>query len=210
MRRGMSSVAASLAVAMAIGVLAESRVATQEVREAPSETARQVRRALDRLPYYGVFDLLAFGVKDRVVTLQGFVQRAALKKEAETMVRKATGLEIANQIEILPTSSIDDGLRWDAYLRIYSDEFASRYISGGGITTRFEAFDMLRFPGMEPYGNYPIHIIVKHRKLLLVGVVDNDFDKQALIVRARSVPHILGLDDEVMVRAKATRESGQS
>ena len=193
------------ALVLAANLLVAPEATAQEAVQAPSETVRQVRQALDRLPYYGVFDFLAFGVKDRVVTLQGFVQRAALKKEAEVMVRKATGLEIANQIEVLPVGSIDEGLRWEAYLRLYSDDFATRYVSGGSVTTRYETLDMLRFPGMEPYGNYPVHIIVKNRKLLLVGVVDSAFDKQALILRARSVPHTLGLEDGVLIRGKGTR-----
>lgn len=173
--------------------------------DAPSETVMKVRRALERLPYYGVFDFLAFNVKDRVVTLQGFAHRPALKREAGDMVRKATGLEIANQIEVLPTSQFDDALRWDAYQRIYDDDLASRYVSGGSMTIRYEALNLLRFPDMEPYGTYPVHIVVKNRKLLLVGVVDNEFDKKSLLIRAGSVPHHLGIEDAVMVRGAGTK-----
>lgn len=193
------------ALVLAALVLFGTPARAQEVVQAPSDTVRQVRRALDRLPYYGVFDFVAFGVKDRVVTLQGFVQRAALRKEAEQMVRKATGLEVANQIEVLPASSIDDGLRWEAYLRIYSDEFATQYVSGGSATVRFDAVEMSRFPGMEPYGNYPVHIIVRNRTILLVGVVDSDFDKQALLARARLVPHVIKLEDGVSIRSRNTQ-----
>src|SRR5262245_27020393 len=50
------------------------------------ETMTKVRRALERLPYYGVYDFLAFGIQDGVVTLKGYVHRPALKKEAEEMV----------------------------------------------------------------------------------------------------------------------------
>jgi hypothetical protein len=33
------------------------------------------------------------------------------------------------------------------------------------------------FPGMEPAGNFPIHIIVKGGRITSLGVVDNDSDK---------------------------------
>jgi hypothetical protein len=49
------------------------------------ETLTKVRRALERLPYYGVFDFLAFGVEDGAVVLKGYAHRPALKKEAEEM-----------------------------------------------------------------------------------------------------------------------------
>jgi hypothetical protein len=36
------------------------------------ETTQSVRRALARLPYYGVFDFMAFGVDRGTVTLTGY------------------------------------------------------------------------------------------------------------------------------------------
>jgi hypothetical protein len=65
---------------------------------------------------------------------------------------------------------------------------------------RYELLDMRFFPGMEPYGTYPVHIIVKDRKLLLVGLLDNDLDKTQLLHRARQVPLTTGIEDAVMVR----------
>jgi osmotically-inducible protein OsmY len=175
-----------------------------QTREASADTVTNVRKALERLPYYGVFDFLAFSVNGNVVTLQGYAHRPALKQEAEDMVRRATNAEISNKIDVLPTSPFDDRIRWDAYQRIYTEEFASRYVSGGAMRVRYEVLDMLRFPGMEPYGNYPVHIIVKDRKILLVGLVDSDFDKRTLLIRARAVPSAAGVEDAVMVRSGRT------
>lgn len=64
---------------------------------------------------------------------------------------------------MLPTSSYDDRSRWEAYQRIYTGDIASRYVSGGDMEVRYEVLDMRLFPGMEPYGTYPVHIIVKDR-----------------------------------------------
>jgi hypothetical protein len=60
---------------------------------------------------------------------------------------------------------------------------------------------MARFPGMEPFGTYPVHIIVKHRRVALIGVVINEADKAQILLRARLVPHALGVEDLIMVRA---------
>jgi hypothetical protein len=116
------------------------------------------------------------------------------------MVRKATDAEVTNRIEILPTSSLDDQIRWEAYQRVYTDDFASRYVAGGGMQVRYEVLQMLRFPGMEPYGTYPVHIVVKNRAIVLIGVVDTMLDKQTVLVRARSVANASGVDDAVMLR----------
>jgi hypothetical protein len=53
---------------------------------------------------------------------------------------------------------------------------------------------------MEPYGTYPVHIVVKDRKLLLVGVLDTDLDKTQVLIRAKEVLHTTGVDDAIMVR----------
>jgi hypothetical protein len=166
------------------------------------ETMTKVRRALERLPYYGVYDFLAFGIENGVVMLKGYAHRPALKREAEEMVRHAIGADIVNRIEVLPTSSFDDRIRWATYQQIYTDEIADRYVPGGSMETRYELLDMARFPGMEPYGTYPVHIIVKNRRVALIGVVINEADKTQILVRARLVPHTFGVEDAIMVRSR--------
>ena len=47
----------------------------------PQETTRSLRRALERLPYYGVFDYMTFSVDRGVVTLDGYAyQRQPAKR----------------------------------------------------------------------------------------------------------------------------------
>ena len=168
--------------------------------EATKETAAKVRKALAKLPYYGVFDFLAFKVDGGTVTLQGYAHRSALKREAESMVRSAVKADVVNGIEVLPSSSYDDRIRWDAYQRVFTEDIASRYVSGGEMEVRYEVLDMRLFAGMEPYGTYPVHILVKDRKLLLIGLLDTDLDKTQILHRARQVPNTAGVEDAVMVR----------
>jgi len=73
---------------------------------APAQVARNVRKHLLSLPYYGVFDLITFGVdQNNIVTLGGYVLADTLKKDAEREAREAKGVvEVQNKIEIATES----------------------------------------------------------------------------------------------------------
>ena len=66
---------------------------------------------------------------------------------------------------------------------------------------------MTRFPGMEPLGDYPIHIIVKGGKITLLGVVDNESDKTVAGFRAREVPGSFGVENELVVEKEAPKST---
>jgi hypothetical protein len=197
--RGLKRIAVACGLLAAIAV---NGVAAAGEDRTGAETMGKVRRALERLPYYGVYDFLAFGIENGVVTLHGYAHRPSLKREAEEMVRHATGAEIANRIDVLPSSSFDDRIRWATYQQVYTDEIADRYVSGGSRETRYALLDMARFPGMEPFGTYPVHIIVKERRVALIGVVISEADKAQILVRARLVPHTFGVEDAIVVRSR--------
>ena len=82
--------------------------------------------------------------------------------------KRASGVdEVANKIEVLPTSQNDDRIRWATFYRIYTDDFLSRYTPGGGFGVLQELRDEQHFPGMQPIGRYPIHIVVKGGRTML-------------------------------------------
>ncbi len=177
--------------------------APQAQSVADKQRIESVRRALLRLPYYGVFDFLAFNVERGTATLLGFAYRGSLKSEAEAAVKRVSGIdEVANKIEILPAAQNDDRIRWATFYNIYTDEFLSRYAPGGAMSIRYEAQQFGRFPGMQPFGTYPIHIIVKGGRTTLLGVVANDSDKQVAGVRAREVTGVFGVENELEVEKK--------
>jgi osmotically-inducible protein OsmY len=179
-------------------VLASATLGAQSI--GVQETTLQVRRALERLPYYGVFDSLSYSVERGTVTLTGFVYRAELKNDAAKAVKRVSGVdEVANQIEVLPVSQNDDRIRWATYYRIYTDDFLSRYAPGGPWTVRYELLQARRFPGLQPFGNYPIHIIVKNGRTTLIGLVDNEADKTVAGIRAREVSAVFGVENELVV-----------
>ena len=186
----------SLGVLGAIG--GPTAVVTQSVTV--EETAHSVRRALERLPYYGVFDYIVFRVEGGTVYLAGYSFEGRLKANAEMAARRASGVvEVANRIEVLPASPNDDRIRWATFYRIYTDDFLSRYAPGGSLGALRELRDERRFPGMQPVGRHPIHIIVKNGRTMLLGVVDSAADSQVAEFRAREVSGAFEVENGLVV-----------
>src|SRR5262245_50299331 len=168
--------------------------------DTPEETTRSVRRMLERLPYYGVFDFLVFRVDRGTVYLAGYSFEGNLKADAERAAKMASGVdEVANKIEVLPASQNDDRIRWATFYRIYTDDFLSRYAPGGARQVQRELLDESHFPGMQPVGIYPIHIIVKNGRTMLLGAVANATDRRLAEVRAREVNGVFEVENSLSV-----------
>jgi len=149
--------------------------------QAPREdrTVRAVRRELLTLPYYGVFDHLAFTIDKGTVTLLGQVRTGSLKRDSERVIEDIEGVEqVVNNIEILPASTHDDQIRMAAYRAIYRHDSLERY-----------AIQALP----------PIHIIVRNGHITLEGVVDTQLDKTIAAAQARSVPQVFSVTDNLRV-----------
>jgi hyperosmotically inducible periplasmic protein len=165
-----------------------------------ARTNEDIQRALVRLPYYGVFDYLTFQYDRGTVTLSGFVYRATLKSDAVKALKRVSRVDnVIDQIEVLPVSQNDDRIRWSTYYRIYGDAFLSRYAPGGGLSRIDRRFSGPRFFGSEPFGYYPIHIVVKRGRTMLLGVVDSESDRTVAGFRAREVPSTFGVENELLV-----------
>ncbi len=159
-----------------------------------------MRRVLERLPYYGVFDFIAFSVDRGTVTLVGYSYQGSLKGDAAAAAKRASGVdEVDNRIELLPPSPGDDRIRWATFYRIYTDDFLSRYAPGGAPGAWRDLKDARRFPGMQPIGLYPIHIIVRNGRTMLLGVVDSAVDRQVAEIRAREVSGVFDVENSLMV-----------
>ncbi len=133
---------------------------------------KEVRHELVMLPYYGVFDNLAYKVDaDGTVTLFGQVVNPVLKSDAERAVKRIEGVEkVVNNIEVLPLSPNDDRIRRAAYRAIYGNSVLSQY-------------QLRAVP--------PIHIIVKNGNITLEGVVAREMDKNLANIQANGVPRRL-------------------
>jgi osmotically-inducible protein OsmY len=140
---------------------------------------KEVRHQLVMLPWYSVFDNLAYKVEGDKVTLYGEVTRPSLKSDAQAAVKSIEGVaSVVNNIEVLPPSPMDDQLRRAVYRAIYGDAALARY-------------SIQAVPS--------IHIIVKGGHVTLEGVVDNESDKNIANVRANGVPNVFSVKNNLVV-----------
>ena len=179
------ALAATLMVAFAaFGAKNDKNRQDAFLRGAADETqiARNVQHELLMLPYYGIFDDLAFKVEGNTVTLLGAVTRPTLKSDAERVVKRVSGVEqVINQIEVLPLSPNDDRIRMAAYRAIYGDPSLSM---------------------RHGYRALPsIHIIVKNGNITLRGVVANEADKNLVYMRTNSVSGVFSVTNELQVES---------
>jgi hyperosmotically inducible protein len=146
---------------------------------------REVRHELALLPYYGVFDNLAYRVSpDGTVTLLGQVTRPTLKSDAENVVKRIEGVErVDNQIKVLPPSPMDDQIRMAVYRAIYGNPELSMYA-------------VRAVP--------PIHIIVENGHVTLEGVVARQMDKQVVEMQAKSVPGVFSVTNNLRVEEQGS------
>ena len=141
--------------------------------------SKEVRHQLVMLPWYSVFDNLAYQVEGDKVILQGQVTRPVLKSDAEAAVKGIEGVAtVVNNIEVLPLSPMDDQLRRAVFRAIYGDAGLSRYA-------------VQAVPS--------IHIIVKNGNVTLEGVVDNETDKNIANLRANGVPNVFSVKNNLVV-----------
>lgn len=141
---------------------------------------REARHELVMLPYYSVFDNLAYKVEGNTLTLLGQVARPSLKNDAENAVKKIEGVDkVVNNIEVLPTSPMDDQIRRAEFRAIYGDATLSKYAWGA-----------------VP----PIHIIVNNGHVTLEGVVDSEADKNVAGIRAKGVPSVFSVTNNLRVQ----------
>src|SRR5260370_41766439 len=100
----MKSILRKVTLALAAGALALTAASKPE-----GNLADKVRHQLVMLPYYNIFDSLAYRVDGNTVTLYGEVTRPVLKSDAERAVKHIEGVGlVVNGIKVLPLSPFDD------------------------------------------------------------------------------------------------------
>ncbi len=178
MKRRMLVVFAGLLV-FATLTQAQDAQRDQPSAKAQERIVKEVRHELLMLPYFGVFDYIAFKVDGYNVTLLGQVVKPVTKSDAENAVKHIEGVDkVDDQIEVLPPSGMDDRLRLRLFHEIYG------------------------FPGLQRYAlgvQKPIRIIVKNAHVTLEGVVDSEGDKNLVGIRANSVSGIFSVTNNLQV-----------
>ena len=182
MKRGLFVLTISLFVFATLSIAQDQL--SQSQRGQPStrgqeRITKEVRHELLMLPWFGVFDNIAYKVDGATVTLLGQVTRPTLKSDAENAVKHIEGVEkVDNQIEVLPPSPMDDQLRLQLFQAIYGYAPLQKYALGV---------------------QKPIRIIVKNGRVNLEGVVDNETDKNIAGMRANGVPGIFSVTNNLQV-----------
>ena len=170
---------------------------------------REVSAAIRNTPRYGPFDLITYEVSGHTVTLGGDVYRGVLKQDAEAAVEAVPGVtRVVDSIKVLPVSFNDDRLRREVFVRIYHDNFLSKYgppyaMMGPGAWERWHASWALGPDlalGLEPIGNYAIHVVVDHGQVTLYGNVDNAVDRDKASFDARTVLGVRDVVNRIQVR----------
>jgi len=186
MRKNFRALFAALLLVASLAPFSNSMAARrQDEKKQRSEAKyrekliKEVRHQLVMLPYYSVFDNLAYKVEGDTVTLFGQVTRPTLKSDAEAGVKSIEGVAaVVNNIEVLPPSPMDDQLRRAVYRGIYGDSALSRY-------------SIQAVP--------PIHIIVKNGNVTLEGAVGSEADKNLANLRASQVPNVFSVKNNLIV-----------
>ena len=143
------------------------------------QLARRVRRELVTLPYYGVFDNLAYSINGGNVTLYGQVVRPTTRSDAERRVKKIAGVtSVVNNIEVLPLSRFDDQIRVATYRSIANMGGLQRYLRGT---------------------NPSVHIVVNRGHVTLEGVVSGSGDRTLAYHAANRVPGVFSVRNNLRV-----------
>jgi hyperosmotically inducible protein len=148
-------------------------------RAEQDQILKKIRKELVTLPYYGVFDNLAYELDGGTVTLHGQVVRPTTRSDAEQRVARIQGVQrVVNRIEVLPLSSFDDSIRRRTYRAIFgSNSPLFRY--GRGV-------------------NPSIHIIVNRGHVTLEGVVSTEGDRRLAYIRANGVSGVFSVTNNLV------------
>lgn len=148
------------------------------------QLAKKVRHELVMLPYYGVFDNLAYSISGGTVTLYGQVVRPTTKSDAAHRVKRIAGVtRVVNNIEVLPLSPFDDRIRAATYRSIARTGGLYRYLQGA---------------------NPSLHIVVARGHVTLEGVVSHSGDRNLAYIAANQVPGVFSVQNNLRI------ESGES
>ena len=143
--------------------------------------------AYDRVGYgTTAFNALTIGVQNGVVTLGGVAYGPTDKDSALSLVSNYPGVkDVVDNIEVAPTSPMDDRIRLAEARAIYGAPQLNKY-----------ALDPAK----------PIRITVVNGNVTLSGVVDNQGDKDVANIRANGVPGVFKVINNLQVAGMAAEK----
>jgi len=147
------------------------------------------RLQYDRVGYGNVFNAISVNVENGVVTLGGHARTYPDRDSALALVSTFPGVkEVNNEIEVDPTSIMDDQTRLAVARAVYGYPTLNKY-----------AIDPAK----------PIRISVQNGHVELAGVVDSQADKETAYIRANGVPGVFSVTNDLQVAGQAPEPQKQ-
>jgi hyperosmotically inducible protein len=147
--------------------------------ESDHKVAEEVAKAVNRYPYFTIYDDVNLQIEDGAVTLLGRVTMPYKSEEIGTRVAKVLGVQsVDNRIETLPVNIGDQKIRAALLYRIYGDSMFREYASRV---------------------NPPIHIVVERGRVALTGAVRSEVEKRKAEHIARSTFGVFAVDNRLHV-----------
>lgn len=139
----------------------------------------QGRIETDRVGFGQAFSAIGVHVQDGVVTLGGHAVGPIAANSAVRLTENTRGVKgVNNQIQVDPISPMDNAIRRNAYRAIYG------------------------YPPLRRYAqvpSQPIRISVQNGHITLYGAVATDADKQIVGMRAKQVPNVFSVTNDLAV-----------
>jgi osmotically-inducible protein OsmY len=157
--------------------------------ENDTQLAQEVGKALRTYSHYTVFDYIDGNVNNAVVTLKGVVALSQLQlgnivdKHSEIIerIQKIRGVQdLKDQIKVVEYLPSDDAIRYELATRIINDSLFKQY----------------------SFNNPPIHMVVDHGHVTLVGIVASPIERQKAYEIARSISGVFTVDNQVKTAAE--------
>jgi len=184
-KNAISKFAISIFATLLLAVVPSVVLAQGSRGASDPQLERRVRHELVTLPYYGVFDNLAYQVNGDTVTLYGEVVRSSTRSDAAGRVKRIAGVtRVVNNIKVLPLSSFDDRIRRATYRSIAQMGGLYRYLQGA---------------------NPSLHIVVDNGHVSLEGVVSGSGDRNLAYLAANRVPGVFSVKNNLRVEGEEPR-----
>jgi hyperosmotically inducible protein len=143
-----------------------------------ADLTQKVVTQVQQYSRFTMFDDIRIAVENRVVTLTGTVTIPVKKSEIAKRVAALDGVrQLVNDIHVLPLSPTDDALRMKIARAIYNHP---------------------QFWQIAGMAQPPIHIIVEHGHVTLLGRVGTELDK-ALAYSLAQVPGAFSVKNQLRV-----------
>jgi hyperosmotically inducible protein len=147
--------------------------------ESDEKVAAEVVKAVNRYPYFTIYDDVNLAIDEGHVTLTGRVTMPFKAEEIGERAAKVLGVQsVSNEIQTLPTNIGDQRLRAALAYRIYGDSLFREYAHRA---------------------NPPIHIVVERGRVALTGAVRSEVEKRKAEHIARSTFGVFSVENRLHV-----------